>query len=290
MHEDEIDISVDLVHRLLVDQFPQWSSLPIERLPSAGTENAMFRVGDGLLARLPRIHWAADAPNREFRWLPRLAPGLPLATPVPLALGEPGRGYPWQWLVVEWLPGENAHDAPPADTGRLALDLAAFVNSLHSIEAPVGAPGAGRGQPLVAVDHWVQEALTKLDDDIDVPAAKRTWERLVATSVWQGPPKWIHGDLTRTNLLVREGRLSAVIDFAGLGVGDPAADMIPAWAVLDGEDRAAFRLAVGVDEATWSRGQGWALAPALIAVPYYRHSNPVIVEYSRKAISTLVTD
>lgn len=294
MHEKEIDISVDLVRDLLADQFPELSARAISRVESPGTDNTIFRIGDDIAARFPRIDWAVGDAEREHRWLPHLSEHLPVATPRPLGLGAPGHGYPWSWLVVEWLPGQNAYDAPPKDTRRLAMDLAAFVKALHGIDATSGpprdAPHARRGRPLETQDEAARSSLAALHHELDVPAATGAWNDALTAPKWTGRPTWIHGDLQATNLLLVDDRLTAVIDYGGLGVGDPAADMIPAWALFDARDREVFKDAVGVDEATWARGKGWALSVGLIALPYYLHTNPVIVAWARQSIHAVLRD
>lgn len=289
MHPDEIETDAALVARLIAAQFPQWAALPIARVRSSGTDNAIYRLGDEMAVRLPRVQWAAGQATREHEWLPRLAPHLPLAIPRPLALGQPGVGYPWPWAVVQWLDGEDAASAPVADLRQAALDLAAFVAALQRIDSTGGPPPPfGRGQPLATRDAPVRAALATLDGMIDVAAATAAWEMALRVPPWQGAPVWLHGDLQPTNLLVRDGRLSAVIDFGCLGVGDPAGELIVAWNFLAGQARDHFRAALGVDGATWARGRGWALSVALIALPYYHQTNPEIARASRRTIAEVL--
>ncbi len=294
MHADELETDAALVRRLLAAQFPQWAELPIERVPSSGTDNALYRLGADMVVRLPRIHWAVGAVAKERRWLPRLAEHLPVAIPVPLAKGTPGEGYPWEWGVYPWLEGEN----PPldvhalADPDSLTADIAAFVNALHAVDLDDG-PTASRGRPLADVqDRMARAALRELEaaELIDFEAATRAWENALEAPAWRGRPVWVHGDLLPGNLLVRESRLAAVIDWSLLGVGDPACDLIAAWGVVPRELRAAFRAAIGVDGPTWERGRGWALSVGLIALPYYKDTNPVLAATARHLIDEVLAE
>jgi aminoglycoside phosphotransferase (APT) family kinase protein len=289
MHADEISIDVRLVGRLLATQFPQWADLPLEPIRSTGTDNAIYRLGDNMAVRLPRIHWAVAGVAKEHQWLPKLAPLLPLAIPVPLATGRPAESYPWHWSVYRWLEGDNAATERIADPGLFIMELAEFVNALHRIDL-AGGPPAGRGVPLVIRDTPTRTAIENLHGMIDDGTVTSAWEAALQAPEWQGLPVWVHGDLSPGNLLVEQGQLSAVIDFGGLGVGDPACDLIVAWNLLSAESRGAFRTALGVDDATWARGRGWALSIALIQLPYYLNTNPAIVASAKYVISEVLTD
>jgi aminoglycoside phosphotransferase (APT) family kinase protein len=279
MHADEIHTDVALVRRMLAAQFPEWSLLPVERVASSGTDNALYRLGDDMVVRLPRIHWAVGAVDKDIRWLPVVAPLLPVAIPVPLAKGTPAEGYPWEWGVYRWLEGDN----PTVGSRALARDIAQFVGALHRID-PAGGSPAGRGVPLTLRDEPTRAALAALHGEIDVDAATAAWNAALRVPAWSGPPVWVHGDLSPGNLLVRGGRLSGVIDFGGLGVGDPACDLIVAWNLLPADARSVFRAGLNVDEATWSRGRGWALSVALIQLPYYKETNPALAANARYVI------
>jgi aminoglycoside phosphotransferase (APT) family kinase protein len=294
MHPGEVLTSDELVRHLLKTQFPVWADMPITRVPSAGTDNALYRLGDDMVVRLPRIDWAIDAIEKECRWLPYLAPHLPFPIPAPLAMGEPGEGYPWHWSVCQWLDGENASLDRIGDMQQFATDLGAFVAVLQRIDPAdgprSGTPGVSRGVPLATRDASTRAAIAELEGMIDTAAATAAWEAALAAPVWDGPPAWFHGDLLPGNLLVRDGRLSAVIDFGLLGVGDPAVDMLPAWTVLAAESRAAFRAAAAVDDATWERGRGWALSFGVGALSYYKTTNPVLAGVARQAIAEVLSD
>jgi aminoglycoside phosphotransferase (APT) family kinase protein len=291
MHADEIDTDVALVRRLLADQFPQWAGLAIDPVESYGTDHDIYRLGGHLAARLPRIGWATEQAAKEARWLPKLAPHLPLAVPVQLAKGQPAEGYPFEWSVYQWLPGENANGTID-DLNQAAVDLAAFVKALREADT-IGAhprPTRGRGSPLSELDEQVRRSVAALDDRIDGDATRRSWEESLNAPEWDGEDVWLHGDLLPGNLLVVEGRLSAVIDFGGLNVGDPACDLQPAWNVLAGDSRARYRAELKVDEASWLRGRGWALYQAVSALPYYWDTNPGMIRQASHALAQVLAD
>ncbi len=294
MHADEVITDVALVRRLLAAQFPQWADLPIERVHSAGTDNAIYRLGDDMAVRMPRIHWAVGMVDKEYQWLPRLAPHLPLAIPVPLAKGLPGEGYPWHWTVCEWLDGENVKIERIADANQMATDLAHFITVLHGIDSSSGPPpgqhNVFRGVPLATRDASTRAAIASLDGMIDTETATAVWEAALQTPAWSGTPVWIHGDLQSGNLLAVEGRLCAVIDFGCLGVGDPACDVMGAWTLFSASARIVFRAALPVDDATWARGRGWALSFGVGAVSHYKDTNPVLAGIARRTIDEVLAD
>lgn len=294
MHADEVHVDAPLVRRLLAAQLPRWSSLPLRRVAGAGTDNAIWRLGDAMCVRLPRIASAAEQVEKLHTWLPRLAPHLPLRIPALLAMGAPGEGYPWPWSVCDWIEGETATLARIGDARRAASDLGYFVAALRAVDA-TGAPAPGshnfhRGVPLATRDARTRAAIDELRDALDARAALRAWESALAAPPWDAAPAWIHGDLQEGNLLARDGRLRAVIDFGGLGAGDPACDLMAAWTYLPVEVRDAFRDVAGLDDAAWARGRGWALSFAVIALPYYRSSNPVLARIARRTIDAVLAD
>ncbi|MGH3134750.1 MAG: phosphotransferase [Gaiellaceae bacterium] len=295
MHADEVDTDASLVRRLLAAQFAQWADLSIEPVRSAGTDNALYRLGDDMVVRLPRRERSTGTLKKERRWLPRLAPFLPLAVPVPLADGMPAEGYPFEWSVYRWLKGENATMERVTDLSRLATDLAQFVAALHQID-PTRGPSPGehnvfRGEPLARRDAPTRAAIVSLRGAIDAGAVTAAWESALRSREWEHPPVWIHGDLDSRNLLVEEGRLSAVIDFGCLGVGDPACDVMVAWKVLSADTRDIFRAALSVDESTWARARGWVLSQALVALSYYTvETNPVLVLEARRWLAEVLAD
>jgi aminoglycoside phosphotransferase (APT) family kinase protein len=274
-----------LVRRLLAAQFPQWADLPLKRVDSSGTVNALYRLGDELVVRLPlRSSGRADI-ELERTWLPLLAPLLPVPVPVPVGRGKPTDEMPADWGVYRWLPGE--HPAEGCADVDLASDLAGFVRAMSRVDLP-GAPTAYRGGSLREQDVGTREAIAELGDRVDVRGVTAAWEEALDTPEWSGPPVWLHGDLMPGNLLVADGRLSAVIDFGTLGVGDPACDLIPAWNLLTGGTREVFRAGLDVDDATWVRGRGKALSMALIQLPYYWDSNPAMAANARYVIQEVL--
>ncbi|HEX8982605.1 MAG TPA: aminoglycoside phosphotransferase family protein [Ktedonobacterales bacterium] len=294
MHADELDIDEALVRRLLVAQFPQWADLPLMPVYSGGTDNAIYRLGDDLSVRLTRRESPQEQLDKELRWLPMLAPHLPLAIPVPLVMGAPGEGYPMTWSVNRWLPGENAINAPLADPMRAASDMADFLTALRQIDT-TGGPLAGehnfgRGMPLAERDAFVRESIIALEGMIDTDAATAAWEVALHAPVWSEPPVWVHGDLLPGNLLVTAGRLSGVIDFGGLGLGDPACDLLVAWGLFSRDAREHFRAALQVDDASWARGSGWALSIGVIALPYYKETNLILANIARRLIAEVLSD
>lgn len=289
MHEDELETNEALVRRLLAAQFPQWAELPIEALPAGGTDNAIYRLGADLSVRLPRRRDWAPGLDKEFEWLPKLAPVLPFAVPTPVARGAAAEGYPHEWAVYDWLDGEDAATVP-LDLGRAAVDLAGLLAALWRIAPTGGPPPGGRGGPLAPRDEATRAGIAALGDAIDADAVTAAWEAALAAPDWDRPPVWVHGDLDARNLLVRDGRITGVLDWSLTCVGDPACDAKVAWAVLDAETRPRFRELLEIDDATWARARGWALSQALIALPYYLHTYPAIVQEAWRWLAEALSD
>lgn len=260
-------VTADLVRALVRDQLPRWGHLPVRPVEHDGHDNRTYRLGEHLTVRLPTAAGYAPAVAKEDRWLPVLAPHLPLEVPEPVATGAPGRGYPHPWSVRRWIDGTPLVLAPGTDHERLARDLAAFVRALQAVD-PAGGPSAGghsafRGCDPVHYDGETRRALDDLAGHVDAALAARVWDAALAAR-WDGPPVWFHGDLAVGNLLVRDGRLAAVIDFGTCGVGDPACDLVVALVTFRGPAREVFRTEAPGDAATWARARGWALWKALI--------------------------
>jgi len=255
-------LSQDLVRRLVSGQFPRWADLPIRPVAEEGWDNRTFHLGSELSVRLPSAAPYALAVAKEHRWLPVLAPRLPLSIPVPVAKGEPAEGYPYEWSVYRWLEGEPASWADIADLTELGTALAGFLAALQELDATCG-PGPGlhnwyRGGTLATYDRMTQEALDTLEGQCRTDLAREIWESSLR-SRWTGRPVWFHGDMAADNLLINNGNLTAVIDFGTCGVGDPACDLAIAWTLFTGESRATFRDRLSVDGELWARGRGWAL-------------------------------
>ncbi|MFC5940826.1 aminoglycoside phosphotransferase family protein [Micromonospora harpali] len=265
---ERVAVDAAQVRRLVAGQFPHWADLPVEPVADGGWDNWTFRLGTGMSVRLPSAVEYAEAVAKEHRWLPVLAPRLPLPVPTPLAKGGPGEGYPYAWSVYRWLDGETARADRIADPVRFALDLAGFVVALQGVEAADG-PRPGRhnwyrGGTLRTYGGLADRALTALDGRIDVGLAGEVWRRALDAR-WDGAERWFHGDLAQGNLLLDDGHLAAIIDFGTCGVGDPSCDLAIAWTLLTAEGRRAFRERLAVDDATWARGRGWALWKTLVS-------------------------
>lgn len=293
LHADEPHLDVALVQRLVAAQFPQHAHLRIERFDSPGTTNAIFRMGPDLMARLPRRASGVDDLRKSFAWLPRLAPHLPVRVSVPLARGTPGEGYPWPWSLVAWLDGENRERGDLPDPVQAARDVAAFLTALRGIDATSGprATAVGlRSAPLSDTDAQMRRCIANLPEDVDREAVASVWRDALRLPAWDRAPVWSHGDVMPDNLLWRDGRLCAVIDFGSLAVGDPACDLMIAWSLFDGEGRRALREALAADEALWLRGRAQALAQAVIYIPYYLHTRPRGVAAARAIIEAVLED
>ncbi|MGA5197436.1 aminoglycoside phosphotransferase family protein [Streptomyces exfoliatus] len=292
MQPDELDIDTPLVERLVAGQFPEWAGLPVRAVASAGTDNAMFRLGDDLVVRLPRVPYAARHVEKEQRWLPLLAPHLALDVPVPVGRAEASEPFPLPWSVYRWLDGDDTYNVPLTDLAHAAVELGRFGAALRALDATDG-PASFRGGHVTAwEDGNLPGAVRDLAADgvVDADLAIASWEAVLRLPQWDGPPVWIHGDLLPGNLLGRDGRLSAVIDFGGLGTGDPACDMMPAWTLFTADTRPLFRGAARVDDATWARGRGWALAWGLVTEHYYRDTNPVLASVAHRTWSEALAD
>lgn len=285
MHPDEFRLDTELVRGLISRQFPAWEDLPIEFV-AQGTVNAMYRLGDDMVVRLPFVERGAAGIEREATWLPRLAPQLTARIPAVLGIGRPDADYPCPWLVLNWLKGQHPVPDRLDDADGLAVDLAGFISELRRLETH-GAPKGYRGGPLTALDEPVRECLGQLVDLVDVAALTATWEESLAAPAWPGEPVWLHCDLLVGNVLVDGGRLSGILDFAAAGIGDPACDLMVAWSILPSASRAVLRQALHTDDASWARGRGWALSQAAIALPYYRDSNPSMATGSLRILREL---
>ncbi len=286
-----LEIDAKLVSRLIRSQFPQWASLEVVPVEPGGWDNRTFHLGPDMSVRLPSETVYEPQVEKEHRWLPWLAARLPLPIPGPMGLGEPGEGYPLRWSVYGWLAGQPAKRDQVPDLCAFAYDLAGFLNALHTIDAADG-PAAGehnfyRGGSLTVYDDETRQAIRHLSRRIDDVAALAIWEQALSSS-WTRPPVWVHGDVATGNLLADKGRLSAVIDFGSMGVGDPACDQVIAWTFFQSKSRKVFRSAIGLDEATWSRARGWALWKALITVVEDERKDQIKLLWARRTLEELL--
>ncbi|MGH3387089.1 MAG: aminoglycoside phosphotransferase family protein [Nocardioidaceae bacterium] len=294
LHDDEVDIDASLARRLLLAQLPEYGTLPLRRVASGGTENAVFRLGDNLALRMPMRPDAVGSLLNEVRWLSAVADHLSLEVPEVVSTGEPDEGYPFPWAVVRWLEGEDALTGQIDSIRHTSLALGRFVAELQGIDMtdapPPGADGFFRGLPLLERDTTFRASLAQCEGLIDVARVAEVWEDALAAGDWDGPPVWLHADLIPGNLLLRDGRLVGVLDFGTMATGDPAYDVTPAWHLLDRDSRPAFREIVGADDATWRRARGLVVSGGVIALPYYLHSNPSMVQTARRGISAVLAD
>ena len=286
-----LEITSQLVRTLLEQQFPQWAQQPIVPLEPGGWDNRTFRLGRAMTIRLPSAECYAEQVEKEQRWLPWLAPQLPFVVPTPLALGKPGAGYPWHWSIHRWIEGETVSSASSVDLTSLAAELARFLTTLQSLDATSGpAPGAHnfhRGSELSIYDEQTRRAIEMLAGEVDAARATEIWEQALATS-WDHAPVWIHGDVAAGNLLLKDGRLHAVIDFGCCAVGDPACDLVAAWTIFDSESFEFFKDGVPLDAPTWQRARGWALWKALITLVDHRQSLAPAADRTRTLIETII--
>ncbi|MCP2030807.1 aminoglycoside phosphotransferase (APT) family kinase protein [Okibacterium sp. HSC-33S16] len=293
MHEGEISITADLVRRLIATQFPRASHQELREFHSTGTVNAVFRLGEKHLVRLPRMDRWGDDLEREVRWLPFLAGHLSVRIPRVAFVGSPTADFPAPWAVYEWLDGTPYADDAIVDELAAARYLAAFIRELRRVP-PDGAPPAGR-RPLQDLDAVTRESIVASaavsdGEQLDISRLTAEWDQLVRTPAWSGPSVWIHTDLLRPNILAAQGQIAGIIDWGGAGIGDPAADVIAAWSVFGPDGRRDFREALDVDDATWDRARGYALHQAALIIPYYEESNPAFVQTAVRTIGEILSD
>ncbi|SDS62289.1 aminoglycoside phosphotransferase family protein [Jiangella sp. DSM 45060] len=288
MHAGQVAIDVALVRRLVDAQFPRWTGLPLFPVRSAGTVNAIYRLGDELAVRLPLVPSSTADLEAELEWLPRLATaGLPLAIPEPVVTGAPVEEFPLVWAVYRWIDGVPVAPGGPVDDADAAARLAGFVRALRSM--PVDGVPDGRGvRPLADDDDAVRSTVATLLDPAEAAAAIAVWEAALAAETWDGERVWVHGDLLPVNLLATGGALSAVLDFGAAGSGDGAYDLLPAWCVLSGGARDVFRAELAPDDDAWARARGYALAKGLMAAPYYRETNPAFAALAHRLIDASI--
>jgi aminoglycoside phosphotransferase (APT) family kinase protein len=292
LHDDEVSIDTELVRRLIAEQFPHLSDLPLSEFTSTGTVNVIYLLGAELCVRLPRVQRWAHGLEQECKWLPLLAPSLTLRVPEPIAKGLPTSYYPFSWAIFRWIDGQTYAPDRVADERQVAADLAQFVAELRGNDLPPiddQTPHTGR-PPLADQDADVRRWIAQAGDLIDGPAVTAAWEDALTSQAWDGHEAWIHSDLVPPNLLVKDGRLCAVIDFGATGLGDPATDLNPAWSVFSHAGRRAFRNLVGADDDTWRRGRGIAISQAVGLVPYYVVTNPALSALGRRMLREILAD
>lgn len=260
-------INEELARYMIDSQIPQWKHLKITPIAHGGWDNRTFHLGETMSIRMPSAEIYAHQIEKEFYWLPILAPLLPKQISIPLIIGKQTKNYSWSWGIYKWLEGETVTTTHNIDLNMLAKDLGTFLKALYTINS-TGGPAAGshnfyRGGHLHVYNDQVQQALVILENKIDTSKARMIWESAVTTT-WEKDPVWVHGDIAAGNLLVQNGKLNAVIDFGGLAVGDPACDLAIAWTQFTDSSRQLFKESVSLDHETWNRGKAWALWKALI--------------------------
>ncbi|MEU4511130.1 phosphotransferase [Nonomuraea wenchangensis] len=292
MHDDQVDVTAEVVATLVAEQFPQWRGLEVRPVRSTGTVNAIFRIGDDLAARFPlRLADAGavrSALEREARASAELARVSPFPTPEPVALGEPGDGCPMPWSVQTWLPGTPATDTDPSASESFAEDLATFIAALR--KAGTGGrrfSGPGRGGELTRHDPWMEECFRESERLLEVPRLRRLWSRLRELPR-DGDDVMSHGDLICGNVLVSAGRLGGVLDGGGFGPADPALDLVAAWHLLRARPREVLRRSLRCADLEWERGMAWAFVQAMGLVWYYADSNPPMSAMGRTTLDRIM--
>lgn len=288
MHKDEVEINDTIVTKLIREQFLQLTDLPIQRLSTIGTVNTIYRLGNEYCIRLPRLDWAEKALHNEWMVLPNILEGITLNVPKVIEIGKPAVYYPFSWGIYQWIEG-GTYDNTLADERETAVELAQFITELHNIEPDTGTPVAGRA-PLPELDEITVNTIAECKNDIDTNKALKIWKDLLYTEPWTGKSVLIHADLLKPNLIVSQGKLSAVIDFGSAGAGDPAFDVIPAWAVFTDRTRAMFKNLLNIDEPVWKRAKAYALHQALLIIPYYRETNPAFVNQAKDTVNNIISD
>ena len=295
MHAGQLAVSPQTVRELVADQFPRWRGLAITSVDAPGTVNAIFRVGGQFAARFrlqpSDVHSVRVQLESEAEAARELAGRTRFATPEPVAVGEPGAGYPLPWSVQTWLPGVTAIDQDPGASAAFAHDLAEFIRGVRVIDTRGRTfSGPGRGGDLRSHDAWVQTCFGRSGQLLDVPRLRLIWEGLRGLPRAAGGDVMSHGDLTPVNVLVAGGRLTGILDVGGLGPADPALDLVAAWHLLEAGPRQVLRDDLGCDDLDWERGKAWAFEQAMGLVWYYADSNPAMSRMGRRTLERIQAD
>ncbi|WP_229955125.1 aminoglycoside phosphotransferase family protein [Parasphingorhabdus litoris] len=286
-------INTQLVTRLVAEQFPQWAGLAIKPVKLNGWDNRTFHLGSDMTVRLPSAERYAVKVPIEQKWLPKLAPSLSFPIPKPLAMGQPSCDYPWNWSVYRWIEGDTADILDECHLRQFARDCARFLKELHQINTSEG-PLAGphnfyRGGSLKVYDEETNAAIHKLKGLIDTEAVAASWKQAIS-SEWVKEPVWVHGDFSVGNIIVKDRKLAAVIDFGGMGIGDPACDLVLAWTFLTPESRGIFKSHMEMDNETWNRARGWALWKALITLASLEDMESSDASQQKRVISSVLSE
>jgi aminoglycoside phosphotransferase (APT) family kinase protein len=289
VHADETEVDEKLVRRLLISQFSEWSDLPLEHASTVGTDNAIYRLGNRMGIRLPKIHWAEHQVDKEYELLPWIGLSLSIDVPKPLARGVPEFGYPYSWLVYEWLPGSDLEKNYPGDWVGLADQIAGFLSELAAVD-PAAGPRFTRS--LAGDDQATRRAISEIEGEFDAAELTALWDDALEAerrSIETPLHVWLHGDLLPGNILVEGGSVTGIIDWSATGVGDPARDLMITW-VLPPDAREAFRAKIDRDETTWLRARGWVIDQCAQYIPYYRDTIPLAVEGARRRLQAVVDE
>ena len=291
MHEDEIEMDLREVKEMVANQFPRLAHLPIKKIESFGTVNTIYQLGASYSVRVPKIISGVTQIEKEEKWLPFLARKLPLAIPNLIEVGNCSDSYPWKWAIYEWIGGETARRTVLGEMSANISILAAFIKALQNIETEErltpGEHNYFRGEPLINRDDKTRATLFKLRDEINYDIGIKVWKEAIEVPLREEEKKWIHGDLQSGNILVRDGLITSIIDFGALGFGDMACDLLPAWNLLNSRERAAFKDKMSVSETVWKRGMGWALTVSVVALEYYKVTNPALSAISRYTLNEI---
>lgn len=293
MHADQLEVNVDVVRRLIDEQFPRWRTLRVSQAAASGTTNALFRIGDHLGARFPLRPGDVEATRQELEYEAEAARTLldrtPFPTPEPVALGEPGAGYPLPWSVQTWLPGTTSSEADPGGSAAFAADLAEFIRGVRAID-PDGRrfSGSGRGGDLRDHDEWMETCFANSEHLLDVPRLRRLWAAFRDLPPSPSGDVMTHGDLIPGNVLVCDQRLAGILDVGGLGPADPALDLVAAWHLLHDAPRQTLRDNLGCDDLEWERAKAWAFEQSMGAVWYYVGSNPAMSQMGARTLERIL--
>lgn len=289
LHNGQIEINIEIIKTLIEEQFPQYKNLPINEFDTTGTVNSIFKLGNNYYIRLPLTEMYKDSILTEYKILPYLSKKLTIEIPHPIHLGIPNNLYPFHWGIYNWIDGDCYDDNKITNFQEIISGLANFIKELHSVELFEGAPKAGR-KPLLDLNIMTMDALNNSKDEIDCKKAIKIWDSLLNTPVWDNKSVWIHADLLKSNVLIKDNHISGIIDFGSAGIGDPAFDIIPAWSLFSFENRTIFRDKLKVNDIIWNRACAYALHQAAIGIPYYRNTNESFVKQSVYTINEIIKD
>ncbi len=292
MQIEPYHIHLQLVYKLILDQFPQYARLKISPVEQQGHDNRTFRLGDNMLIRMPIAEPYALKVPQEQTLLPCLQPYLTIPIPKPIAMGHPSSDYPYPFSIYQWLEGTSANQLQIEGNvlELLATELAHFLKELQSIDQEGPAPGQHnwwRGDHIRVYDIGARQQIEQLSHLIDKNKALKLWEAACKTQ-WSQKPVWVHGDFASGNILVKENQLSAIIDFGGMAVGDPACDLVIAWTFLDEKSRQVFKEILSLDNDTWLRAKAWALWKATYELCQIQDKNSVGALKQKKIINEVM--